>query len=117
MLRRDSLAHRRDSALGRLSRLRAVGTSHNLESPRDVMSEGTLGFKARLEYVLDQVCVGALDTGSHEMRRFVAEKLLAAAQPENDSWRAYADSSPGIDCFWGSDRGEDCLRVDNMDAQ
>jgi hypothetical protein len=44
------------------------------------MSEITAGFKARLEYVLDQVCIDASDGGSHEMRRFVAERLMTAAQ-------------------------------------
>jgi hypothetical protein len=44
------------------------------------MSEVTSGFKTRLEYVLDQICVGAPDGGSHEMRRFVAEKLVVATQ-------------------------------------
>ena len=44
------------------------------------MSEITAGFKARLEYFLDQVCIDASDGGSPEMRRFVAEKLMTAAQ-------------------------------------
>jgi hypothetical protein len=44
------------------------------------MSEITAGFKARLEYVLHQVCIDASAGGSHEMRRFVAERLMTAAQ-------------------------------------
>jgi hypothetical protein len=44
------------------------------------MSEVSSGFKARLEYVLDQICDETVHGGSHEMRRFVAEKLMAAAQ-------------------------------------
>jgi hypothetical protein len=44
------------------------------------VSEISSGFKARLEYVLDQICVEAPDGGSHEMRRFIAGKLMAAAQ-------------------------------------
>lgn len=43
------------------------------------VSEISSGFKARLEYVLDQICVEA-HGGSHEMRRFIAEKLMAAAE-------------------------------------
>jgi hypothetical protein len=39
----------------------------------DLMSEISTQFKARLEYVLDDVCIGMPDGGSHEMRRFVAE--------------------------------------------
>lgn len=42
------------------------------------MSDISSGFKTRLEYVLDQICVEAPDGGSHEMRRFIAEKLIAA---------------------------------------
>jgi hypothetical protein len=42
--------------------------------------EVSAGFKARLEYVLDQVCMGVPDGGSHELRRLVAAKLVAAAQ-------------------------------------
>lgn len=44
------------------------------------MNQVSPGFKARLEYVLDQVCVAAPDGRSHEMRSFVAEKLVAATQ-------------------------------------
>ena len=33
-----------------------------------IVSEITVGFKARLENVLDQVCIEAPDGGSHEMR-------------------------------------------------
>jgi hypothetical protein len=44
------------------------------------VSEISSGFKARLEYVLDQICVEAPDGGGHEMRRFIAEKLMAAAE-------------------------------------
>jgi hypothetical protein len=39
----------------------------------DAMSEVSTGFKTRLEYVLDQICVEIRHGGSHEMRRFVAE--------------------------------------------
>jgi hypothetical protein len=81
------------------------------------MSEVTPGFKARLEYVLDQVCVGAPDSGSQEMRRFVAEKLLAAAQTGDRSLEGLTQIARQVlTAFGGSDRGEDCLRVDNMDA-
>jgi hypothetical protein len=45
-----------------------------------MMSEMSAGFKTRLEYVLDQICVETRHGGSHEMRRFVAEQLIAAAQ-------------------------------------
>ncbi|MGF6310703.1 MULTISPECIES: hypothetical protein [unclassified Bradyrhizobium] len=44
------------------------------------MSEISAGFKARLEFVLDQTCVEAPDGGSHEMRRFIAESLMRLAQ-------------------------------------
>jgi hypothetical protein len=44
------------------------------------MSEISTGFKARLEYVLDQICVETKHGGSHEMRCFIAEQLMAAAQ-------------------------------------
>jgi hypothetical protein len=44
------------------------------------MSEVSTGFKMRLEYVLDQICAETRHGGSHEMRRFVAEKLMAAAE-------------------------------------
>jgi dihydroxyacetone kinase len=43
------------------------------------MSEISAGFKTRLEYILDQICVETRNGGSHEMRRLVAEKLMAAA--------------------------------------
>jgi hypothetical protein len=43
------------------------------------MSEVSTGFKTRLEYVLDQICAETRHGGSHEMRRFIAEKLMAAA--------------------------------------
>jgi hypothetical protein len=43
------------------------------------MSEVGTGFKTRLEYVLDQICAETRHGGSHEMRRFIAEKLMAAA--------------------------------------
>jgi hypothetical protein len=36
------------------------------------------GFKARLEYVLDEVCRDLPGGGSHELRRCVAGKLAAA---------------------------------------
>jgi hypothetical protein len=38
------------------------------------------GFKTRLEYILDLICAETMHGGSHEMRRFVAEKLMAAAE-------------------------------------
>jgi hypothetical protein len=44
------------------------------------MSEVSTGFKTRLEYVLDQICVETRHGGSHEMRRFIAQRLIAAAQ-------------------------------------
>jgi ribosomal protein S7 len=44
------------------------------------MSELGTGFKTRLEYVLDQICAEIKHGGSHEMRRFVAEQLMAAAE-------------------------------------
>jgi hypothetical protein len=44
------------------------------------MSKVSTGFKTRLEYVLDQICAETRHGGSHEMRRFVAERLMAAAE-------------------------------------
>ena len=44
------------------------------------MSEISTGFKARLEYVLDQICAETIHGGSHEMRSFVAKQLMAAAE-------------------------------------
>jgi hypothetical protein len=44
------------------------------------MSEVSAGFKARLEYVLDQICIETRDGGSHEMRGFIAEQLIAATE-------------------------------------
>jgi hypothetical protein len=44
------------------------------------MSEVSAGFKARLEYLLDQICAETEHGGSHEMRSFIAEQLMAAAQ-------------------------------------
>jgi hypothetical protein len=44
------------------------------------MSEVSTGFKARLEYVLDQICAETTHGGSHEMRSYIAERLIAAAQ-------------------------------------
>jgi hypothetical protein len=38
------------------------------------------GFKARLEYVLEQVFESLSFGGDHESRAFVAERLLTAAQ-------------------------------------
>jgi hypothetical protein len=46
----------------------------------DAMNEVSTGFKTRLEYVLDQICVETRHGGSHEIRRFVAEKLRAATE-------------------------------------
>jgi hypothetical protein len=51
----------------------------------DVMSEVSTGFKTRLEYVLDQICAETVHGGSHEMRRFVAERLMAAVQADERS--------------------------------
>jgi hypothetical protein len=45
-----------------------------------MMSEMSTGFKARLEYVLDQICAETEHGGSHEMRCLIAEQLIAAAQ-------------------------------------
>jgi hypothetical protein len=45
--------------------------------PNDQVSAG---FKTRLEYVLDQAFADVPDGGSHEMRKCVAERLVAAAQ-------------------------------------
>jgi hypothetical protein len=42
-------------------------------------------FKTRLEHVLDQICAGTPDGGSHEMRRFIAERLMTAARREERS--------------------------------
>jgi hypothetical protein len=44
------------------------------------MSEVSTGFKTRLEYVLDQICAETEHGGSHEMRCFIAEQLMTAAQ-------------------------------------
>lgn len=38
------------------------------------------GFKARLEFVLEQVFENCSDGGDHESRAFVAKQLLKAAQ-------------------------------------
>jgi hypothetical protein len=38
------------------------------------------GFKTRLEFVLEQVFEGLSGGGDHDMRAFVAARLLAAAQ-------------------------------------
>ena len=43
------------------------------------MSEVGTGFKTRLEYVLDLAFAPIPGGGTHEMRRIVAEKLIAAA--------------------------------------
>ena len=42
------------------------------------MSEIDTVFKTRLEHVLNQICAGSPDGGSHEMRRFIAERLMTA---------------------------------------
>jgi hypothetical protein len=44
-----------------------------------MMSEMSTGFKARLEYVLDQICAET-EHGGSEMRCLIAEQLIAAAQ-------------------------------------
>jgi hypothetical protein len=76
------LADRWYSAIGGLNSA-AVGLSDRPETTNDtvaIVSKITAGFKARLEYVLDQVCIETSDGGSDEMRRFVAERLIMAAQ-------------------------------------
>jgi dihydroxyacetone kinase len=66
------------------------------------MSKITAGFKVRLEYVLDQVCIGASDGGSHEMRRFVAERLMTAAQAEERSLEGLTEvARQALDAFSG----------------
>ena len=74
-----------DGALGlhrglHLRRRRLSSESYNHPNEPSVMSELSTGFKTRLEYVLDQICAETRHGGSHEMRRFVAEKLLAATE-------------------------------------
>ena len=49
------------------------------------MSEIDTVFKTRLEHVLNQICAGSPDGGSHEMRRFIAERLMTAAGREERS--------------------------------
>jgi hypothetical protein len=44
------------------------------------MNAVSAGFKARLDYTLDQICAEMGHGGGHGMRRFVAEHLIAAAQ-------------------------------------
>ena len=55
------------------------------------MIEISAGFKTRLEYVLDEVCVETRHGGSHEMRRFVAKQLMAAAEAGNYSLQRLTD--------------------------
>lgn len=43
------------------------------------MSELTSGYKARLEFVLDQVCAELPAGGDHESRAFIAKRLASAA--------------------------------------
>jgi hypothetical protein len=38
------------------------------------------GFKARLEFVVDEVCGGLFNGGDHAVRVYVAERLLGAAE-------------------------------------
>jgi hypothetical protein len=52
---------------------------------KKMTTEVSSEFKTRLEYVLDQVCVVAPGGGSHEMRRFIAEQLMGAAQAGESS--------------------------------
>ena len=47
---------------------------------REEVAEITEGFKARLEYVLDQVCADLPAGGNHEARQTIAAHLLKAAQ-------------------------------------
>lgn len=64
------------------------------------MTELTSGFKARLEYVLDQACLGTPGGGSHEMRSFVAEKLLhAVAAGERSVENLIAVARHALDVF------------------
>ena len=43
------------------------------------MSELTPGYKARLEFLLDQVCAELPAGGDHASRAFIAERLILAA--------------------------------------
>jgi hypothetical protein len=43
------------------------------------VSELTAGYKARLEYVLDQVCADLPVGGDHASRAFIAQRLISAA--------------------------------------
>jgi hypothetical protein len=63
-----------------LRRMRLSSESCNHPNEPGVMSKLSTGFKTRLEYVLDQICAEARHGGSHEMRRFVAERLMAATE-------------------------------------
>jgi hypothetical protein len=67
-----------ESALWAIDRL--ARQYRNDPTGPDAMSEVSTGFKTRLEYVLDQICATTTYGGSHEMRRFVAEQLIAAAE-------------------------------------
>ena len=104
MVRRRSLADRWYSAIGPLNSV-AVGLRDRPETTNDtvaIVSEITAGFKARLEYVLDQVCADASDGGSHEMRRFVAERLMTAAQAGERSLEGLTEvARQALDAFGG----------------
>jgi hypothetical protein len=55
-------------------------TAESMSKAEEMTAEVSSGLKSRLEYVLDQVCVEVPAGGSHEMRRFIAEQLMSAAQ-------------------------------------
>jgi hypothetical protein len=64
------------------------------------VNEINSGFKARLECVLDRICVEARDGGSHAMRRFIAEKLIATAETGERSLEKLAEvGASGARCF------------------
>src|ERR1700753_2612365 len=75
------------------------------------MSEINSGFKARLEYVLNQICVEAPDGGSHEMRRFIAEKIMAAAETGERSLERLTEVSVRRYMFLPVVFSEDCVSL------
>jgi hypothetical protein len=44
------------------------------------LSNLTAGYKARLEYILDQVCAELPLGGDHAIRSFIAEHLISATE-------------------------------------